>query len=129
MEQSPEERKKYLAELNKIAAYTAEILHGDDVSKVRIKQYKKYFNKTYKMLHRIATLKGDINNNSFKYGYGGKILVRRVMLELQLISKQKVGRKKTTYTLLFSPDEITLDLVSRIIVEVYLIRNDIESFE
>lgn len=129
MEQSPEERKKYLAELNKIATYTAEILHGDDVSKVRIKQYKKYFNKTYKMLHRIATLKGDINNNSFKYGYGGKILVRRVMLELQLISKQKVGRKKTTYTLLFSPDEITLDLVSRIIVEVYLIRNDIESFE
>ena len=126
MEQSPEERKKYLAELNKLARYTASILHGDDVSKVRIKQYKKYFNKTYKMLHRISALKGDINNNSFKYGYGGKILVRRVMLDLGLISKHKEGNKKTIYHLLIRPDEISLELVSRIIVEVYLIRNEIE---
>ena len=126
MDQSPEERKAYLKELNEIARYTASILHGDDVSKVRIKQFKKYFNKTYKMLHRISDLKGDINNNSFKYGYGGKLLVRRVMLDLSMISKQKIGRKKTTYKLLFSKDEITLELVSRIIVEVYLIRNEIE---
>jgi hypothetical protein len=126
MEQSPEERKLYLAELNEVAAYTGSILHGDDVTKVRIKQYKKYFNKTYKMLHRISSMKSEVNNNSFKYGYGGKILVRRVMLDLDLISKQKLGKKKTTYQLLFSKDEITLELISRIIVEVYLMRNEIE---
>ena len=49
MEQTPEERKAYLAELNEIAKYTALILHGEDVSKVRINQYKKYFRKTHKM--------------------------------------------------------------------------------
>jgi hypothetical protein len=126
MEQSVEERKAFLSELNEISKYTATVLHGDEVSKGRIKQIKKYFNKTYKMLHRISALQGDINNNSFKYGYGGKILVRRVLLELGIVEKQKTKRKKATYTLQISPQEIDLELVSRIIVEVYLIRHEVE---
>ena len=126
MDQTPEERKAFLAELNRIALYTAEVLHGEDVPKGRVKQYKKYFNKTYKMIHRLASMKGDINNNSFKYGYGGKILVRRVMLELGIVKKKPSFQKKATYTLMVAQEEITLELVSRIIVEVYLIRNDVE---
>ena len=128
MEESPEERKAFLAELNEISRYTATIIHGEEVSKGRIKQYKKYFNKTFKMLNRISVLKGDINNNSFKFGYGGKVLVRRVMLDLGIIERQKTNYKKATYNLLVSSDEITLELVSRIIVEVYLKRNEIEVF-
>ena len=126
MEQSPEERKKFLAELNEISKYTATILHGEEVSKGRIKQFKKYFNKTYKMLLRISVLKGDINNNSFKFGYGGKILVRRVMLDLEIVERQITTTKRATYTMLIPIEEISLELVSRIIVEVYLLRNDIE---
>lgn len=125
MDQSPEEHKAFLTELNEIALYTATVLHGEDVPKGRVKQYKKYFNKTYKMIHRLASMKGDINNNSFKYGYGGKILVRRVMLELGILQRNPSSQKKTVYTLMVSPEEITLELVSRIIVEVYLIRNDV----
>ena len=128
MEQSTAERKKYLKELNYISDYTARILHGEDVQKRRVRQLKKYFNKTYKMLLRISIMKGAINNNSFKHGYGGKVLVRRVMLELKIIEKQKTNKKKASYSLLISPQEINLDLVSRIIVEVYLIRNEIDSF-
>lgn len=127
MEQSPEERKKYLAEWNEISRYTATVIHGEDVSKGRIRQYKKYFNRTFNMLNRIAALKGDINNNSFKYGYGGKILVRKVMHELGIIRKNESLSKRATYTLLVRPEEITLELVSRIIVEVYLARNDIRA--
>lgn len=126
MEQSVEERKAYLSELNEIARYTATLLHGDEVTKVRIKQYKKYFNKTFNMLNRLAVIKGDINNKSFKYGYGGKILVRKIMLDMGMIEKQNVIQKKAIYTLLISPEEINLELVSRIIVEVYLTRNDIQ---
>jgi len=126
MDQSLEERKKYLAEWNEISRYTATVIHGEDVSKGRIKQYKKYFNRTFNMLNRIAALKGDINNNSFKYGYGGKILVRKVMLELGIIKKNEFEGKKATYTLLVKPHDITLELTSRIIVEVYLARNDIQ---
>ena len=126
MEQTPEERKKYLAELNEIAHYTGTILHGDDVSKGRIRQIKKYFNKTYKMLHRIESMKGEINNNSFKYCYGGKILARRVLLDLGIVEKQKTTHKKATYKLLVGANELSLELASRIIVEVYLIRNDVE---
>lgn len=126
MEYSPEERKKFLAELNEIATYTARILHGEEVSKGRIKQYKKYFKKTLNMLHRISVLQGEINNNSFKYGYGGKFLVRRVMLELGMIEKNGHAGKKAIYTLLIDRREITLELVSRIIVEVYLARNEID---
>jgi hypothetical protein len=126
MTQSSEERKKFLAEWNEISRYTATVIHGEDVGKVRIRQYKKYFNRTFNMLNRIAALQGDINNNSFRYGYGGKILVRKVMLELGVIRKNEPSGKKATYTLLVNPDEITLELVSRIIVEVYLSRNEIQ---
>lgn len=125
MEQSVEERKAFLSELNDVATYTAIILHGETVPKGRIKQMKKYFNKTYKMLHRLSGLKGEINNNSFKYGYGGKVLARKVLLDLGVVEKKPSNRKKATYTLRISPEEITLELVSRIIVEVYLIRNEI----
>ena len=69
MERNPEERKIFLSELNEIVVYTGTILHGEDLSKVRIRQLKKYFNKTYKLLHRLDVIKGDINNNSFKYCY------------------------------------------------------------
>jgi hypothetical protein len=126
MEQSPEERKKYLDEWNEISRYTATVIHGEDVSKGRIRQYKKYFNRTFNMLNRVAALKGDINNNSFKYGYGGKILVRKVMLELGIIEKDEPVGTKVTYKLLVHPGEINLELVSRIIVEVYLARNEIQ---
>ncbi len=126
MEQTPEERKAFLKELNEIALYTATVLHGEDVGKVRVRQFKKYFNKTYKMLHRISVLKGDINNNSFKYGYGGKILVRRVMLDMGIIKKQITSQRKATYILLLAKEDLTLELVSRIIVEVYLIRNEVK---
>lgn len=128
MEQSPEERKAFLAELNATARYTATILHGEDVSRVRVNQYKKYFRKTYKMLHRLASMKGEINNNSFKYGYGGKTLGKKVLLQLNIVEKQKSLQKKATYRLLIHPDEITFELVSRIIVEVYLIRHEVELF-
>ena len=127
MKQSLEERKIFLAELNEIASYTGTVLHGEQVSKGRIKQYKKYFNRTLNMLNRIAVMKGDINNNSFKYGYGGKLLVRKVMLDLGIIKQNGYVGKKVIYKLLVDQQEITLDLVSRIIVEVYLARNDIES--
>jgi hypothetical protein len=126
MEQTPEERKKFLADLREITRYTAVILHGEEVSKGRIKQYRKYFNKTLNMLNRIAVLQGDINNNSFKYGYGGKPLVRKVMLKLGIIEVKGHLSDHVVYTLLVDKHEIDLDLVSRIIVEVYLTRNQIE---
>jgi hypothetical protein len=125
MKQSPEERKIFLAELNEIACYTAKVLHGEEVSLGRIKQYKKYFNRTFNMLNRISVLQGDINNNSFRFGYGGKLLVRKVMLELGFIKKNGYVGKKAIYVLLIHDHEITLELVSRIIVEVYLARNEI----
>ena len=126
MDQSPEERKIFLSELNQIARYTATVIHGEEVSKVRVRQYKKYFNRTFNMLNRISVMKGDINNNSFKYGYGGKLLVRKVMLELGIVERKDSLGKKATYNLLVQPNDITLELVSRIIVEVYLIRNYVE---
>lgn len=126
MEIDPETRKKFLSELNAISKYTGEILHGEDVSKVRIRQIKKYFNRTFNMLNRIATMQGEITHNSFKYGYGGKILVRKVMLDLELIERIKSAENKAIYRLIISPAEINLELVSRIIVEVYLLRNEVE---
>lgn len=126
MDQRPKERKAYLSELNETAKYTAVILHGEEVSKGRIRQIKKYFNKTYKMLHRLAAMKGPINNNSFKHGYGGKILVRRVLLDLGVVEKQKTTQKKATYQLIIPVEEITMELISRVIVEVYLIRHEVE---
>lgn len=127
MSQTPEERKAFLAEFNEIAKYTATVLHGEDVSKVRIKQIKQYFNRTYNMLNRIAK-KDEINNKSFRFGYGGKILVRKVMLELGVIEKIPDATPKALYRLKINPAEINLELVSRIIVEVYLSRNDIREF-
>ncbi|MDG1333915.1 MAG: hypothetical protein P8P74_16375 [Crocinitomicaceae bacterium] len=124
MTQTPEERKAFLAEFNEIAKYTATVLHGDDVSKVRIKQMKQYFNRTYNMLNRIA-VKDEINNKSFRFGYGGKILVRKVMLELGIIERIPESKTKALYRLKVHPGDINLELVSRIIVEVYLSRNDI----
>jgi hypothetical protein len=124
MAQLSEERKAFLTEFNSIAKYTATILHGEDVSKVRIKQMKQYFNRTYNMLNRIAA-KDEINNKSFRFGYGGKILVRKVMLQLGVIEKIPDSKPKALYRLKIHPDEIDLELVSRIIVEVYLSRNDI----
>ncbi len=126
MKQSPEERKIFLSELNNIARHTGVVLHGEAVSKVRIKQYKKYFNRTYNMLQRIAVMQGDIKHNSFRFGYGGKLLVRKVMLDLGIIKRNEGSGNKATYTLLVERDEINLELVSRIIVEVYLARNDID---
>lgn len=126
MEQTPEERKAYLAELKEIAVYTGEILHGDELSKVRIRQLKKYFNKTYNLLNRLAAIKGEITNNSFKYCYGGKQLGRKVLIDLEIVERINTGDKKATYKLLIHPGEINLELVSRVIVEVYLFRNDIE---
>ncbi len=126
MEQSQEERKAFLAELNEIVRYTGEILHGDELTKVRIRQYKKYFNKTYKLLHRLANIKGAITNNSFKHCYGGKILGRKVLIKLGVVEPIQSFERKATYRLLISPGEISLDLVSRIIVEVYLTRNNVK---
>ena len=127
MEQSSEERKIFLKELNEISIYTAKVLHGDEVSKGRIKQIKKYFNKTYNMLQRISVLKGEIHNGSFRFGYGGKILVRKVMLDFGIVKKNEVvAKKRVTYSLLLDREQLNLELVSRIIVEVYLIRNDVE---
>lgn len=120
------ERQLFLAELNEIAVYTGTILHGEDLSKVRIRQLKKYFNKTFNLLNRLAVIKGDITNNSFKYCYGGKQLGRKVMLDLGIVERVKSDSKKAIYELKVRPDEIDLELVSRIIVEVYLIRNDVE---
>ena len=117
------DRKAFLSEFNEIATYTATVLHGEDVSKVRIKQIKQYFNRTYNMLNRIAA-REEITNKSFRYGYGGKILVRKVMLELGVIERIP-DTKSALYRLKIHPSEITLELVSRIIVEVYLSRHDI----
>jgi len=119
------ERKLFLKELNAIAKYTGEILHGEALTPGRERQLRKYFHKTYKMLHRIAELENGINNNSFKYGYGGKILVRKVLLQLNVIEKLPPLSKKKQYRLLLHKEALGLELVSRIIVEVYLIRNDI----
>lgn len=120
------ERKAFLAEFNKIAIYTATVLHGDEVSKVRIKQMKQYFNRTYNMLNRL-TQKKVITDKSFRYGYGGKILVRKVMLQLGVIEKI-VDSRPAEYHLKVPAEAIDLELVSRIIVEVYLTRNDIREF-
>ena len=98
MTQTPEERKAFLAEFNEIAKYTATVLHGEDVTKVRIKQIKQYFNRTYNMLNRIAA-KDEINNKSFRFGYGGKILVRKVMLELGIIENIPDSKPKALYRL------------------------------
>ncbi len=125
MEQSPEERKQFLAELNQIARYTGEILHGEELSKVRIRQLKKYFNKTYNLLHRLSVIEGDITNKSFRYCYGGKLLGRKVLLELGFVEKKESMDRKATYRFLLGKEGITLENVSRIIVEVYLYRNDI----
>ncbi|MCO4813512.1 MAG: hypothetical protein KC454_02295 [Flavobacteriales bacterium] len=122
--QSPEERKEFLKELNNTVLYTGEILHGQELSKVRIRQLKKYFNKTYKLLHRLAIMKGDINNNSFKYCYGGKLLGRKTLIDLGVVERKQSIHRKAIYSFLLAENEITLELVSRIIVEVYLSRND-----
>ena len=66
------------------------------------------------------------NNNSFKYGYGGKLLVRKIMLEMGIVAKKNNDIRKATYELVIPPGDINLELVSRIIVEVYLHRNEIE---
>ena len=76
------------------------------------------------MLNRLV-VKTEINDKSFKYGYGGKILVRKVMLELGIIERIPESAPKALYRLKIHPGEINLELVSRIIVEVYLSRNDI----
>lgn len=128
MDQSPEDRKLYLAELKEIAIYTGTILHGDDLSKVRIKQLKKYFNRTYNLLIRLSKIDGDITNKSFRYCYGGKILGRKVLLELGIVQKKENTGKTAIYSFVISPAEINLELVSRIIVEVYLARNDMTEF-
>ena len=120
------ERKHFLAELNEIAIYTGTVLHGEELTKLRIRQLKKYFNKTFNLLNRLAVIKGDIVNNSFKYCYGGKQLGRKVLIDLEIVKRISTTDKKATYTLLIHPDEIDLELVSRIIVGVYLIRNDVE---
>ncbi len=122
------ERKQFLKELNAMAKYTGEVLHGDELTPARERQLRKYFHKTYKMLHRISELENGINNNSFKYGYGGKILVRKVLLQLNILEKLPPLSQKKQYRLLIPKEEIDLELVSRIIVEVYLIRNDITAF-
>lgn len=118
-----EERKAFLAVFNATALYTATVLHGDDVSKVRIKQIKQYFNRTYNMLQRMGQ-KEIISDTSFRYGYGGKILIRKVLLQLGVIEKIPEQRP-AHYRLKVSPQALNLELVSRIIVEVYLARNDI----
>jgi len=123
MKQPSQDRKAFLAEFNTIAKYTATVLHGEDVSKVRIKQIKQYFNRTYNMLNRLAQ-KDQITNKSFRYGYGGKILVRKVMIDLGVIERIP-DSSPALYQLKTHPNEINLELVSRIIVEVYLSRNDI----
>ena len=128
MDQSIEDRKLYLAELKEIAIYTGTVLHGDDLSKLRIKQLKKYFNKTYNLLHRLSTAQGDITNKSFRYCYGGKVLGRKVLLELGIVQKKEKTGKRAIYSFVLSPSEINLELVSRIIVEVYLSRNDMTEF-
>lgn len=121
------ERKLFLKELNAMAKYTGDILHGDELTPVRERQLRKYFHKTYKMLHRIAEQQ-ELDNNSFKYGYGGKLLVRKVLLQFGVIVKTDSADRKATYQLQMPIDEIDLELVSRIIVEVYLIRNDISEY-
>ncbi|MCR9173695.1 MAG: hypothetical protein NXI10_14430 [bacterium] len=120
------ERKQFLKELNATARYTGEVLHAEELTPTRERQLRKYFHKTYKMLHRIADLENGINNNSFKYGYGGKVLVRKVLLQLNVIEKLPPISKKKQYRLLLHKEELDLELVSRIIVEVYLIRNEVE---
>ena len=71
-------------------------------------------------------MKGDINNNSFKYCYGGKLLARKVLLEIGVVEKMQTKYRKATYKILLAPEELDMELVSRIIVEVYLKRNEIE---
>ena len=124
MNEDPEEREKFLAEFNEIVIYTGEILHGQELSKVRIRQLKKYFNKTFKLLHRLANMKSDINNKSFKHCYGGKVLGRKVLLQIGVVERKESLDRKAIYSFLLSENEISLKLVSRIIVEVYLSRND-----
>ena len=68
----------------------------------------------------------NLKNTSFKYGYGGKLLVRKVMLDMGLIERNSTSSNAVTYSLMIPKQEINLELVSRIIVEVYLIRNDIQ---
>lgn len=119
------ERKEFLKELNAMAKYTGDVLHGEELTPVRERQLRKYFHKTFKMLHRIAEQKGPLNNNSFKYGYGGKLLVRKVLLQFGVIASVAAEKRNKHYQLQLPIEEIDLELVSRIIVEVYLIRNDI----
>jgi len=120
------ERKAFLKELNATARYTGEILHGKELTATRERQLRKYFHRTYKMLHRISDTRNGINKNSFKYGYGGKLLVRKVLLQLEVIAPCLDSNRKKLYTLLIPKEALDLELVSRIIVEVYLIRNDIQ---
>lgn len=119
------ERKLFLKELNAVARYTGEVLHGEELTPARVRYLRKYFHRTYKMLHRIEELQTAITNNSFKYGYGGKLLVRKVMLQLEVIEAITDQNRKKTYKLLLPKEALDLELVSRIIVEVYLIRNEV----
>ena len=127
MHQISDQRKAYLKELNEIVRYTGEILHGEELTTVRIRQYKKYFNKTYKMLHRLVDRKSEINNNSFKYGYGGKIMCRQILLQFGVIRRIDHPGKRALYELSVPVEALNLELVSRIVVEVYLKRNDIST--
>lgn len=119
------ERKQFLKEMNAIAKYTGEVLHGEELTPARERYLRKYFHRTYKMLHRIAGLENGITNNSFKYGYGGKLLVRKVMLQLEVIEVVTDESRVKTYRLLLPKEALDLELVSRIIVEVYLIRHEV----
>ena len=120
------ERKVFLTELNAIAKYTGEVLHGDALTPGRLRQIRKYFHKTYKMLHRIAALENGIQTNSFKHGYGGKTLARKVLMKLGVVEKDPQSLKQTQYRLCIAKEDLDLELVSRVIVEVYLIRHEID---
>ena len=55
---------------------------------------------------------------------GGKLLGRKTLIDLGVVERKQSIHRKAIYSFLLAENEITLELVSRIIVEVYLSRND-----
>ncbi|MFT5778110.1 MAG: hypothetical protein ACI837_001066 [Crocinitomicaceae bacterium] len=122
------ERKKFLKELNATAKELAFLLEGDDPPALRVKQYKKYLVKSQRMLVRISSRKDGLTIHSFKGGYGGKLLARKELLKMGIIKEVHSRGRKKFFECTLDEAQASIELASRLIVEVYLKKNGVESY-
>jgi hypothetical protein len=122
------ERKKFLKELNSTAKELAFLLEGDDAPTLRVKQFKKCLVKSHRMLVRISSRKTGLTIHSFKGGYGGKFLARKELLKMGVIKEIPHSTRKKFFECLIEEELASIEMASRLIVEVYLKKHGIENY-